>query len=295
MGKTIKILLIEDNPREALFIEEMLNGSGLNRFEIVNAKELSHVFDLLDEPSFDVILLGFNLPESFRKETTKSFHLRAPSVPIVVLSGISDEELGARAVKDGAQDYLIKGEIDGLKLARSIRYAIERQALRTELITLSLIDELTGLHNRRSFMALAAQHLHLARRMNSRFLILFADVDNLKDINDNFGHHAGDEALIRIADIFRRTFRKSDIIARMGGDEFIVLASSTSHANIADITKRLFTNIDKANSEQHMPFKLSISLGMARYDNEKSQTVEDLIREADAALYQDKRSKRLGQ
>ncbi|MCK8602175.1 GGDEF domain-containing response regulator [Desulfoferrobacter suflitae] len=291
--QSVKVLLVEDNPEDALLVEEMLVESPFVQFEIARVERLAEAFDVLQRRSFDVLLLDLNLPDSHGRDTARSVHIRVPNVPIVVLGEMNDEELGAKAVKDGAQDFLIKGEINSPKLVRSIRYAIERQALRTELITLSLIDELTGLHNRRSFMALATQHLHLARRMAAEFLILFADVDNMKEINDNFGHLAGDEALRRIADILRNTFRKSDIIARVGGDEFIILASGASYLHVADILKRLLIKFEEENARGELPCRLSVSLGIARYDPNQNQTLEDLIEQADRSLYQNKRSRKL--
>lgn len=291
-GKAIRILLIEDNPGDVVLLEETLKDCPFKDFELVHVKRLSDLFKLLPTNCFDVLLLDLDLPDSSGLDTVTTVHGRAPHIAIVVLAGCDDEELGVNAVRLGAQDYLVKGRIDGLILGRSVRYAIERHGLRTELITLSLRDELTGLLNRRGFMTLATQHMHLARRMRREFMILFADLDNMKHINDTFGHAKGDEALKRVSNVLKATFRQSDVIARVGGDEFMVLVSNTSSTNLDSILQRLHGTIQEDNAANGQSFEISLSLGIARFDPKVESTLEELIDQADRDLYRQKRDKK---
>src|SRR6267143_4698500 len=113
-------------------------------------------------------------------------------------------------------------------VVRAIECAVEQSRLDKELRSMALTDELTGLHNRRGFLSLATQQLRLALRNGHGLLLFFVDVDNLKETNDSYGHQEGDSVLVRFADALRETFRDSDVLARLAGDEFAVLAADTS-------------------------------------------------------------------
>jgi diguanylate cyclase (GGDEF)-like protein/PAS domain S-box-containing protein len=169
----------------------------------------------------------------------------------------------------------------------------ERMRAEEELRNLSLVDELTHLLNRRGFTTLAHQQLKLTRRQTGQaLLIFFIDLDGLKPINDVLGHLEGDRALTDTAAILRETFRDSDIIARLGGDEFAVLAIGTPEMEPAMITRRLQSHIDAHNTSGHRPYQLSMSVGIVRHDPDNPLPVADMLTRADAAMYEQKRSKR---
>jgi diguanylate cyclase (GGDEF)-like protein len=153
---------------------------------------------------------------------------------------------------------------------------------------LSLTDELTGLYNRRGFSTLASQHLKLARRTGQSFLIVFADLDDLKNINDTFGHAEGDAVLIATANILRRTFRESDIVARYGGDEFLVLVTDAAYEDKDKIYKRINQYVDEVNESKLMNCTISVSLGVVPFEPNRDLNLENLVAEADKALYLDK-------
>jgi diguanylate cyclase (GGDEF)-like protein len=173
-----------------------------------------------------------------------------------------------------------------------MRFAIQRHAMHTALQHLSLIDELTGLYNRRGFMALAEQQMRLAQRASRALMLAFADLDGLKVINDTFGHSAGDEAIIRAAEALRKTFRNSDIIGRMGGDEFTVLLVDATDDGRQIIDNRLRSILEEMNTRLRMPFQLSMSLGTARFEPDVRMSVEELLEKADKALYHHKKNRR---
>jgi diguanylate cyclase (GGDEF)-like protein len=149
---------------------------------------------------------------------------------------------------------------------------------------------LTGLLNRRGFLSLAEQQLKIAQREVWELVLLFADLDGLKNINDNFGHPEGDRALRTVATILRETFRTSDLIARLGGDEFIVLAINAPAAGIQTMVARLQRNIERYNA-QNQYYQLSLSYGVAQFDPHLETSLESLIFKADQALYEQKRNK----
>jgi diguanylate cyclase (GGDEF)-like protein len=167
--------------------------------------------------------------------------------------------------------------------------AIRHSILTTDLQSLALTDDLTTLYNRRAFFTLATQQLRFMRRKGRGLLLFFADVDGLKRINDTYGHKEGDFALIRTASALERTFRDSDIIARLSGDEFAVLALEASDQDQAAILSRLQEQLQIASADEPR-YKLSLSLGMARFDPKQGGTLADLLSKADRAMYEEKKS-----
>jgi len=167
----------------------------------------------------------------------------------------------------------------------------ERQKMIKELEAHSITDDLTGLYNRRGFFTVSKQHVKLASRNMIKMFLLYVDMDLLKNINDTFGHHVGDAALIKTAEILNRTFRESDIKGRMGGDEFAVFPIDSDMAGVDGAIRRLEKNIADFNSAGQAPYKLSISTGVSCFDPEYPSSIEDLIVRADKLMYEQKRQK----
>src|SRR5690242_4009737 len=184
---------------------------------------------------------------------------------------------------DGAESRAIRD-----LLRRALQCATKQYMLQTELGNLALQDELTGLYNRRGFLALAERQVKLARRSGRSLLLFFIDVDGLKEINDVFGHGEGDAALKCTAEALETTFRDSDVIARFGGDEFAVLAIEASGQSETTIRERLTEYLTSAR-RQDSDYKFSVSLGSARFDPWNPTSIRDLIAEADQAMYEQKR------
>jgi diguanylate cyclase (GGDEF)-like protein len=169
--------------------------------------------------------------------------------------------------------------------------AVRQTLLDRELRYLALTDELTCLYNRRGFFAAAAQQLKLAHRNARGLLLFYCDVDNLKKINDTYGHREGDLALIRAADALEQAFRDSDVLARLGGDEFVALALEVSTQDHGVILRRLRNSLRKASAEESR-YQLSLSVGVARFDPKSGVSLGDLMAKADRAMYEDKSSRR---
>jgi diguanylate cyclase (GGDEF)-like protein len=221
-------------------------------------------------------------------------------VPVIFLTGHRDAQTLKRAVSTGPLGYLVK-PFQEVELRCAIEVAVHKhraevamrereEALRrnSELMaSLSLVDELTGLKNRRGFFELAGQALKVARRERHTLGLFFVDLDGLKRINDSLGHLAGDQALRDTAAVLERTFRESDIIARFGGDEFVALA----HVNrdISALRDRLHEHLTALNEQRNRPYLLEISMGTALVGAYPDESIEALIARADAAMYEDKR------
>lgn len=168
----------------------------------------------------------------------------------------------------------------------------ERQEMIKKLENASITDDLTGLYNRRGFYTISKEYLAYAARKKTKMFLLFMDMDHLKRINDTFGHHVGDQALVRMADILVRTFRNSDVKGRMGGDEFAVFPIDSTLDGVEIALARLEKNLSDFNGSEGAPFKLSISTGIACYDPEFPSSVEELIVRADKLMYEQKGRKK---
>lgn len=293
----IKVLLIEDNPGDARLIREALSDTENMHFELQWVDQLDSGIKLINNNVFDVVLLDLSLPDSHGMETIKGIREHAPVVPIVVLTGLDDEKVAINAVQHGAQDYLIKGQVNNSVIMRSMRYAIERHRLQGALYNLSIMDELTGLYNRRGFYNLAEQQINANGPESRGFYLIASDLDGMKQINDTYGHHMGDMALMDATRILKEVFHDSDIIGRIGGDEFTVILPNTDDHSLdldtyeQEIILSMQQRLTSFNVSAGRSYHLSISLGLAQYKPDMSTTLGELIIQADHRMYANKREK----
>jgi two-component system, cell cycle response regulator len=285
----VAVLLVEDNPVDAHLVCSLLNGCELDG-EVEVVESLAGATTRLGERAFDIVLLDLLLPDARGLESLHHVRVLAPEAAVVVLTG-REEDVALQAVRDGAQDYLRKHQLDGDALCRAVRYGVERNRLLGQIRAMSLRDELTGLYNRRGFFTLAEQQVRMATRTGRGMGIVYIDIDGLKAINDGLGHLAGDRAIREAADLIRETFRNSDIVARLGGDEFVVLALETDADGIEIALHRLDERLLDHNAEPGRDFTLAMSTGVTLFDPEAPVAVEELLTRADGAMYSRKRAK----
>jgi len=218
----------------------------------------------------------------------------------VYKTGVPTKEFAWQIIrKDGTKRFLessislqknSSGKPIGFRgIARDIT---DRKKMEAEILALSITDQLTGLHNRRGFLSLAGQQLKLAERNKSGMLLFFVDLDGLKWINDTLGHEEGDKALIETATVFKETFRTSDIIARLGGDEYAALTVDITEAKSELFTARLQSLIDTQNNQKNRRYRLSISVGCSYYDSENPCSLDELMAHADKLMYEQKQNKK---
>jgi diguanylate cyclase (GGDEF)-like protein len=288
----VRVLLIEDNPGDARLIKEALAESTATRFQVDVVQTLADGLVRLAEQDVDAALIDLSLPDSVGLETFHRARAGAEAIPIIVLTGLDDDTVASAAVNAGAQDFISKNRVQPDSLARAIRYAIERQRMLQQVRQMAVLDELTGLNNRRGFV-LVCQHLcQVANRNGRRLALLFLDLDGLKQINDGCGHAEGDRALVDTAQILVRTFRKADVLGRLGGDEFVVLLAEGTSDGADRALERLRTNVVAFNQEAARPYRLSVSVGLSWYDPAAPAPVDALIEQADRAMYVEKLAKK---
>jgi diguanylate cyclase (GGDEF)-like protein/PAS domain S-box-containing protein len=419
MSNELHILLIEDNPGDVRIIKELLREAKDRVYIIDQAGTLKAGLEILLSSAIDVIMLDLNLPDFCDIDSLESVITLVGDVPVIIMTGLEDETTAINAVKSGAQDYLVKGQVGRRLLLRSIHYSIarkkaevqlrasetraraisdssldgiivmdgdgvityfnkaaervfgyaehevlgrklhdmmvseearlqyyrklpvfsetgqcevigktleltgtkkdgsnfplelsvssfrinnkwhsagtvrditRRKQLEEQLRMTAVTDDLTGLFNRRGFFRLAEQQCKLADRTKRRMSLLYIDLNDMKTINDTLGHDAGDRALIDSAAILKKTFRESDILARIGGDEFAVLLTEHSDVDIDSIViGNLRTSTGIFNRGNKRDYTISFSIGSAHFDPANPCSTGDLLLRADAAMYKDKK------
>lgn len=287
-----RVLVAHAAPAEARALDEALEAhDDAARFVRERVGRGDDLFACLDRRRFDVVAFGVGLGGPADLATVAKLRDHAPDTAIVVVAGTACPGFALEAVRHGAQDCLVRERLRGAPLGRILRFAIERQRRLTELRAVALVDELTGLYNRRGFLALAQQQLRIADRLSSRLCQIFVDLDGLKRINDTLGHPAGDRALAEAAELLRETFRDCDVIARVGGDEFAVLTMDSTDDDAAAMLARLADRVAAHNAWLDRDFAISLSTGVALYDGATPSSVGELLARADAWMYTHKRSK----
>jgi len=290
-GDPSKALVIEDDPGYAKVLQKRLTQETEPSFDVTWRQQLRGGLEQLASGDIDIVVLDLLLPDSQGLDTLIKVRAQAPDVPVVVLTGLDDETLALEAVRRGAQDYLVKGEVTGKTLPRVLRSAMERHRVQQLLRNLAFLDELTGLYNRRGFLHLAEHHMKLAQRAKQGFLLLFADLDNLKQLNDEYGHAEGDQALKAVAAMLKQTVRGSDVLARFGGDEFAALALRARQEHVDALRSRVYDAVNHYNASSPKPYIVSVSLGAAYFDPECPMAFEELLAKADQSLYYQKTQK----
>lgn len=284
-AEPLVILLIEDNPGDYRLVREMLDEVPGDAFKLLHADQVSSAIPMLEINSVDIILLDLGLPDGNGLDTLVKVHALAPEVPIVVLSQVEDEAMAVKAVRIGAQDFLVKTHITSQQLSRSVRYAMERRQLQEHLHRLAHHDALTGLPNRKLFYDRLARAVAGARRHQRPLALMLLDMDDFKKINDTHGHHVGDELLRQVANRLSVCLRATDCVARLGGDEFIVYVADLADVqDAARVAQKILDSLSAPYRVDDLSFHAHSSLGIALHPDD-GDDMEVLVRHADAAMY----------
>lgn len=294
------ILVVEDEGLVAHDLAETLTRFGYRVRGI--ASEGAQAVRMAQELKPELVVMDVGLRGEIDGIQAALLIQESASIPVIFLTGHSDPATLQRAVTTGPLGYIVKPFQD-IELRCAIEVAMHKhradmalrereQALRrnAELLeSLSLVDELTQLKNRRGFFELAKQALKVARREQYPLALFFMDLNGLKQINDTLGHLAGDQALRDAAEIVRTTFRDSDIVGRLGGDEFVALAHVTG--DIEALERRIREHLETFNTGSQRGYRVELSVGTALVDPSGDENIESLIRRADAEMYRAKRAR----
>lgn len=288
MEKTIKILFIDREHGEYLLIADLLSQVRHVKYKLVWCSQLELALPQILSNEFDVVLLDFFWGDVSVRDLLNAARVQANKTPIVVMTDEMEFEVDRDVIRAGAADYLIKGQIDHQLLERALRYAIERKQTEQYLTHLAHYDQLTDIPNRILFRDRLEHAIHLANREKSAFALMFIDLNGFKQVNDNFGHDAGD-AIIRIcADRLNSCMRRSDSVARIGGDEFTLLLSHIdNHTDVAHIAEKIIALISEPAEINGYELVVGCSIGIAVYPH-AGRDAESLLKNADMAMYKAK-------
>jgi diguanylate cyclase (GGDEF)-like protein len=279
------ILIIDDDAAILKFMKIVLEMEG---YECETAISSQAALERIQNTPFDIMITDIVMPGMNGLELTGKAKGIRPNMPVIITTGFVDNFSYDKAIEAGASDFIKKPFTEKELIAR-----IKHVKMQQEIRNLTLRDELTGIYNRRGFFALVEYQFNMAKRSKTGLFMLYADLDNLKIINDTLGHQEGDRALIETADILRNNFRQSDIIARIGGDEFVVFPVGTSSDCVDKILGRLQQALEAYNARNKRGYSLSISAGISFYDPELPCAIDDLLAAADRSMYERKINKNL--
>jgi diguanylate cyclase (GGDEF)-like protein len=290
LTKPARVLLVEDDPHAAMMIVEMLRAVWTRGLVISQTQSIADATQEVTDHGATCVLLALGADQS-PDDALQQLDAAAPTTPIIVLSDHGDEDFGLAAVQGGAQDHLLKSELNASVLGRSVRYAIERKRTAAQLAEQALHDPMTALPNRALFLDRVRVALDRSRRTGSAVVVLFLDVDGFKEINDSLGHSAGDHLLTVLAERFSGLLRPMDTVARFGGDEFTFLFEGLDGEHEAElVAQRISQSASLPLSLGDNEMSITVSIGVTLV-TDPDTAIDDLIRHADTAMY---RAKELG-
>jgi two-component system, cell cycle response regulator len=286
--KLLKVLIVGGRSKSPDLLQNESTETRSFEFRRVSVSRLEEKLQYSREAGPHLILLDFSLSEADLLKALSRIRENGRGIPVLILPKEIDSCSLVNASFRGTVGTRYAGKIETDPMTQSLHDALRKKAFQAELSRLALSDELTGLYNRRGFLIHGSEYLKRACRLRQHLLVFYADLDNLKQINDRFGHQEGDRALMKIAEVFRKTFRQSDIISRFGGDEFAALVVDDFRNGVETITRRLRRNMDDLTvKERH--YDLSLSFGTAQYLFKSRLTLQRLLDKADQSLYEQKR------
>lgn len=307
----MRILIAEDDPVSCRLLTAHLTKWG---HEVVVTRNGVDALQTLQADGAPLLaILDWMMPGMDGAEICRRLREESnPSVYIILLTSLNRKEDLIHGLEAGADDYLTK-PFDQHELRMRVQAGarivdlqsnlrqrvceleaaiVERKLAEESLRNLSLTDHLTGLYNYRGFHNLAEHQEKISRRSGIKSLLIYADMDGLKQINDTMGHKAGSAAIVATAGVLRNTFRECDIIARLGGDEFAVLAPNVPLSESNKLIERLRKNLNEYNDEHRHRFELSLSIGAVEIEHKEGLDLQDQMARADEAMYREKRGKK---
>ena len=308
-----RILIVEDDPDQRLLLVDALamHYGDPQCANIVAVGDAASAL-ALDLAGFDVVLQDFHLPDATGLDLVEAIRARA-DVPVVFVTGENDAATAAEALRRGAQDYVVKHgdylfaipvvigksirqheiQRDNRRLYRRLEEMLDQLRIKNEQLEASLeqlarmaaTDHLTGVANRRQFAELLEVHFEEARKFGYDLTCCMCDLDHYKQLNDALGHQVGDRILEITAEVIRRSLRGRDLVARYGGDEFVILLPRTAIDQAVAIGDRIRGGLaDRAREYGEPGRRLSMSIGVASLHADRPATADHLVAMADRAL-----------
>ncbi|MDX1457061.1 MAG: EAL domain-containing protein [Marinobacter sp.] len=287
--KRMHVLVVDDDPADFAIVEALLGQASRSAFTLSHIDSFESALECLQERRYDVFLVDYFLgSETALPLLEEALHQKI-SQPIIVLTGADGDTLDDVVIENGAADFLPKSELTSELLERTIRHAVEHKKVQLKLERLAKQDALTGLGNRLLFEELLEKSLARAKRKEGKLAVLFLDLDRFKEINDTLGHPTGDLLLLMVADRLRTLVRDSDVVARIGGDEFTILLDELQdYQDAVIVAEKIIESLSQPSAIRGNELIISASVGIAVYPDNGDSPIE-LMQKADIALYEAKR------
>lgn len=284
------ILIVEDNTINSKICESLLKKNG---FETEVCTDGETALEFLSKNSPDLILLDIIMPgiDGYQFSEAIQSNARLKDTPVIFLSAMNDEESIIKGFQSGGVDFITKPFRTQELLART-RTHVELKKAKEKLLELATTDELTGIANRRYFMERLNSEFDRAKRYESRYSLLMIDIDYFKSINDDYGHKAGDKVLQSAAAVMKKSLRTSDVIGRVGGEEFSVILPETEIKAAIFIAERLRKKVEETVViHKNEEIFITVSIGVSQSKN-GDQSVDDIYVRSDSAMYNAKKNGR---
>lgn len=285
------LLIVDDNDADReLFIQQIKKGlAASDDLEIIEANSCEAAIELLNTVAPCCCLVDYRLPGKNGLDLLKWIRKteEGKDVPVIAMTGDGDEKIAVELMRNGALDYLVKSDFTTELLVRSINNAIHTSSLQGKIRYLAHYDSLTGLLNRALLMDHLQTSIDRCDRYEQSCSLLYIDVDNFKQVNDNYGHEAGDILLKTVSSRILKHCRSTDSAARLGGDEFAILLEQIDRKNTGITAEKILRAVSEPVLLDGIPFEISLSIGIAHYPHTASNARE-LIRQADEAMYRAK-------
>ncbi len=291
--RKLKVLLVDDSIDDREHFFDLIDEAQVSDFLIQEVDNASLALEKLIAETFDCVVVDYNMPGHNGIWLIEEIGKRELEVASILLTGGGSEKLAVESLKTGTQDYLSKADLEAKSLAQSIRAAVVRKNSEMRIIHRATCDPLTGLSNRESFMEAMETAWSKAERFGRKFAVLFLDLNKFKQINDTYGHLAGDHTLKEFAGRIRQCARDYDTVARFSGDEFVVLLEELEDDGFTPaihVAERIAEQVSSKKIRlENAEISISASIGVALYPA-SSTDKNQLIELADLAMYEAKRS-----
>jgi diguanylate cyclase (GGDEF)-like protein len=291
----LRVLHVEDDLVDTRLVQKVLKAIPVYSIDCDHVDSLNTAITSLTHQDYDIIILDMRLPDGYGLELVQAVKDVAPDKPIVILSGLDDMDLTLKAVQYGAQEYLVKDELNARLLMRSIRFAIDHKQRELELAHLSEYDDLTKIPNRHSLKTRLRRAVVRCRQNSTKAALMFIDLDYFKIVNDTFGHGTGDLLLRQVAKRLHQCVRHDDTVARMSGDEFVVLLETIRDREVVTaIARKILQTMSQVFVLNTNEVYITASIGIYLHDGHETVDLDKIIKYSDQAMYEVKTSGRNG-